>query len=444
MLSLTAAQYVFEAMNLTPQHIDRIWINANLATLAAAGTARYGGLKDHAIASSAGRISWIAPMAEVEAALSGAGFDAEIIDAAGGWITPGLVDSHTHLVFGGDRSREFELRRQGLSYQAIARQGGGIRATVAATRAMSEQQLIDAALPRLRALCAEGVTTVEIKSGYGLNLDDELKMLRAARALSEYLPVNIRTSLLAAHSVPPEFDGDADGYVTLVCSELIPRAAELKLADYVDAFCEGIGFSLAQCERVFSAARAHGLGIKAHVEQLCHLGGATLAARYGALSVDHLEYLEDSDIEALRHSGTVACLLPGAYYFLNQQRLPPVEKLRRAAIPMALGSDLNPGSSPLASLRLMMNMAAVLFGLSCEEALQGVTREGAKALGLGHCKGQLRCGYDADLLLWDIDDPAQLSYEFGPQRLRQRVLAGEDQSLVEHTGAAGQYRAPGD
>ncbi len=398
---------------------DRIWTNARCATLSAPG---FDSREDFAVASRNGRIIWTGPCAAIASMPAGT----EIIDVKQRWITPGLIDSHTHLLYGGNRSTEFEQRLQGLSYEEIARRGGGIRSTVAATRALSEQQLVEASLPRLQALCDEGVTTVEVKSGYGLSINDELKMLRAARQLSERIPVTVRTTLLAAHAVPPEFDGRADHWVDLICQELIPTVAAENLAEAVDVFCEGIGFTPAQCERIFIAARDQGLGIKAHVEQLSYLGGAALAASYGAWSVDHIEYLPDTDAEALADHDTVACLLPGAFYFLNESRRPPVQRLREAGVPMAVASDLNPGSSPLASLRLMMNMSAVLFGLTPTEALQGVTCHAARALGLGASKGQLSPGYDADLLIWDIDHPAQLSYEFGTPRLLQRVVNGND------------------
>ena len=380
----------------------------------------YGLLDDHAILVKDGRIDWIGPSSDAPQQSVGV----NRLDAQGALLTPGLIDSHTHLVYGGERANEFEARLNGASYAEIARAGGGILSTVRATRASSEAQLFDAALPRLEALCREGVTTVEIKSGYGLNLDDELKMLRVARQLQQALPVRVRTSLLAAHALPPEYQHNADGYIALICEQIIPQVAEQQLAQAVDVFCESIGFSVAQCERVFACARQHGLGIKAHTEQLSQLGGTRLAASYNAWSVDHIEYLNDADISALRDCDTVACLLPGAFYFLNETRKPPVAKLRDAGIPLALASDLNPGSSPLASLRLMMNMGCVLFGLTPAEALAGVTLNGARALGMGDQLGMLRVGQRADLLLWDLDHPAQLAYEFGPTRLTQRVVDG--------------------
>ncbi|NLF07423.1 MAG: imidazolonepropionase [Pirellulaceae bacterium] len=349
----------------------------------------------------------------------------EIIDARGAWITPGLIDCHTHLVYGGNRSREIEQRRLGATYEEIARRGGGILSTVRATRAMSESQLLDASLPRLHALADEGATTVEIKSGYGLTLNDELKMLRVARRLAELVPVNVRTTLLAAHALPPEFAGRPDDYIRMVCEEIIPAAADEGLSDAVDVFCERIAFSPAQCERVFESARRRGLPVKGHVEQLSDFGGARLAARFNALSVDHLEYLAPDDVRTLAASGTTAVLLPGAFYFLRETQKPPVERLRTAGVPMAVASDLNPGTSPLCSLRLAINMAGTLFGLTPEEALAGATRAAARALGLADSVGILAVGKQADFLLWDIDHPSELACEFGVPRLRQRVFRGE-------------------
>jgi imidazolonepropionase len=350
---------------------------------------------------------------------------AEITDCRNAWITPGLVDCHTHLVYGGNRSREIEMRWSGASYEEIARQGGGILATVRATRALDEVELLAASLPRLQALAAEGVTTVEIKSGYGLTLADELKMLRVARRLAEQVPVNVSTTLLAAHALPPEFAGRADDYVTHVCDEMIPAAAAERLVDAVDVFCERIAFSPAQCERVFKTAVRHGLPVKGHFEQLSNQGGARLAARFKALSADHLEHLDAAGAQALAEAGTVAVLLPGACYFLRETQKPPVAALRAAGVPMAVASDLNPGTCPLASLRLAMNMACTLFGLSPEEAFLGATRHAAGALGLTDRVGTLAVGKQADFLVWDIDHPAELVCEFGVPRLRQRVFNGK-------------------
>lgn len=399
----------------------KLWINARIATQDPDIDAPYGLLEQHAVLIDDGRISWIGLDDDIDLT----DFSGELIDARGRIISPGLIDSHTHLVFGGQRSGEFEARLKGRSYQQIARSGGGILSTVNATRAMSEDELVESALPRLEALCREGVTTVEIKSGYGLTIDDELKMLRAARQFETLLPVRVRTSLLAAHAVPPEFHGNPDQYVDLICDRLIPQVAEAGLAQAVDVFCEGIGFNLAQCARIFQAARDHGLGIKGHMEQLSNLGGSKLAAEFGAWSADHIEYLDAEGISALQQAGTVATLLPGAFYFLGETQKPPVAALIEAGVPLALATDLNPGSSPLASLRLMMNMGCVLFGLTPEQALAAVTRNGAKALGIGDDVGMIKVGQRADMLLWDIDHPAQLAYEFGPDRLVQRIFEGK-------------------
>lgn len=400
---------------------DRIWINANLATFDAGVGRAYGALTRQALAVRDGRIRAIAPMdslGEVDPA-------AEVIDAKGGWLTPGLVDAHTHLVFAGNRAREFELRLEGASYEEIARSGGGIISTVSATRNASVEDLVRLSEPRLKALMKEGVTSVEIKSGYGLSLDDELKMLRAARVLGERNPVRVSTSLLAAHALPPEFEGNADAYIDLVCNKIIPAAADEGLADAVDVFCETIAFSPAQCERVFQSAQEYGLGIRAHVEQLSNQHGAALAAHYGAWSADHLEWLDEAGIEAMAEAGTVATLLPGAFYFLRDTKVPPIELLRQHRVPMAVATDLNPGSSPLASIRLALNMACTLFRLTPEEALAGATRNGARALGLDGTIGQLRAGMQADMVLWDIEHPAELAYQFGVNPIRQRILAGE-------------------
>ncbi|WP_020681925.1 imidazolonepropionase [Marinobacterium rhizophilum] len=400
---------------------DRIWINANLATFDEAIAQPYGALSNQAIGVRAGRIVAIAPMAQFHADA----VCADVVDARGGWMTPGLVDAHTHLVFAGSRAKEFEQRLLGASYEEIARSGGGIISTVRATREASVDELVVLSEPRLLALMKEGVTSVEIKSGYGLSLEGELNMLRAARKLGERHPVRVSTSLLAAHALPPEYKDDADGYIDLVCNEIIPAAVAEGLADAVDVFCEGIAFSPAQCERVFQAAQAQGLGIRAHVEQLSNLHGAALAARYGAWSVDHLEWLDEDGVKAIAAADTVATLLPGAFYFLRDTQVPPIELLRRHGVGMAVATDLNPGSSPLASLRLAMNMACTLFRFTPEEALAGASRFGAQALGLAGQAGQLKAGLQADMVLWDIDHPAELAYQFGVNLVRQRIVAGE-------------------
>jgi imidazolonepropionase len=392
------------------QSADRVWINVRLAPGSTV-----------ALAVRAGVITALAPAHQVPATT----LRGEVEDARGGWITPGFVDCHTHLIWTGSRAAEIEQRWGGISYAELARQGGGILSTVRATRAASEEELLAQALPRLRALLAEGVTTVEIKSGYGLTLADELKLLRVARRLGELEKVNVRTTLLAAHTVPPEFSGRADDYVSLVCNELIPAACTQRLADAVDVFCEGIAFSPAQCERIFATAQRHGLPVKGHMEQLSNLGGSQLAARFNALSVDHLEHLDQAGVEAIAKSGTVAVLLPGAFYCLRETQKPPVAALRAAGVPLAVATDLNPGTSPLASLRLAMNMACTLFGLTPGEALAGVTQHASRALGLGGQLGELAAGQQADFLVWDIEHPAELVCEFGVNRLRQRVFKGE-------------------
>jgi len=398
---------------------DRVWSKARLATFAA-DRSGIGAIEDGVVAARGGRIVYAGPAADAPT------FEArETIDCAGRWITPGLIDPHTHLVFGGDRAHEFELRLAGASYEAIARAGGGIVSTMKATRAASRADLVAAALPRLDALIAEGLTTVEIKSGYGLSLDDELKSLRAARALADVRDVSVTTTFLGAHALPPEFAGDPDGYVDLVCREMIPAVAAEGLADAVDAFCEGIGFTPAQTRRVFEAAHAHGLPVKLHAEQLSNLNGAALAAEFGALSADHLEHLDAAGIAAMAKAGTVAVLLPGAFYFVRETRLPPIEALRAAGVPMALATDCNPGTSPLTSLLLTMNMAATLFRMTVDECLAGVTREAARAIGRLESVGTLEVGKACDLAVWDIERPAELVYRMGFNPLHARVWKGE-------------------
>ncbi|GIC34456.1 imidazolonepropionase [Vibrio cholerae] len=351
--------------------------------------------------------------------------DAHPISCVGKLVTPGLIDCHTHLIYAGSRANEFELRLQGVPYQTIAAQGGGILSTVNATRKASEEALIELALPRLDGLLRSGVTSVEVKSGYGLTLKDELKMLRAAKALEQHRRVKITTTLLAAHALPPEFQGRSDDYIAHICQEIIPRVAEEQLATSVDVFCESIGFSVAQTERVFHAAQAHGLQIKGHTEQLSNLGGSALTARMGGLSVDHIEYLDEAGVKALAQSSTVATLLPGAFYFLRETQKPPIEWLRQHRVPMAISTDLNPGTSPFADLSLMMNMGCTLFGLTPEETLRGVTCHAAQALGYTANRGQIVEGYDADLAIWNIEHPAELSYQVGVSRLHARIVNGE-------------------
>ncbi|QUM77041.1 imidazolonepropionase [Moritella sp. 24] len=350
--------------------------------------------------------------------------DTQTIDCQHRLITPGLIDSHTHLVFAGNRAKEFEQRLTGVPYETIAKQGGGILSTVNATRIATESELVELALKRLSSLTADGVTTVEIKSGYGLTLEDELKMLRAAKQLEQHANIKVSTTLLAAHAVPPEYKGNADSYIRYVCDEIIPAAVTAKLVDAVDVFCEGIGFNLAQTQAVFETALSYGLNIKGHTEQLSNLGGSELAAKMGATSVDHIEYLDEQGVKALAEHGTVATLLPGAFYFLRETQCPPIELLRQHNVPMALATDFNPGTSPIASLTMMMNMGCTLFRLTPEEALRGVTCNAAKALGLQGSRGQIRVGYDADLSIWNIEHPAQLAYEVGTPRLHARIVNG--------------------
>jgi imidazolonepropionase len=403
-----------------PGAADQLWVNARLATFDPAVGDPYGVRDGYALAVRGEVIIAILAMSEVDAGR----FRGEVHDAGGRWVTPGFVDCHTHLVYGGSRAAEWELRLAGTPYPEIARRGGGILSTVRATRAMTEDELVAAAVPRVKALTAEGVTCVEIKSGYGLTRDDELKMLRAARRLGERFPVEVSPTLLAAHAVPPEFAGRADDYVSLIVDEIIPAVARERLAEAVDVFCESIAFSPAQCDRIFTAARQYGLAVKGHVEQLSEQHGAELVARHRGWSADHLEFLGEAGVSALAAAGTVAVLLPGAYYFLREPRKPPVEKLRAAGVPMAVGTDLNPGTSPFASIRLAMNMACVLFGVSPAEALAGATREAARALGRGDRLGTLAVGKRADFLVWDVAHPAEIVCSLGTNPLAARVNRG--------------------
>lgn len=389
---------------------DQLWINARLATMEPARTP-YGAIEDGALGVEGGRIAWVGPRANLPDAP--AALAHQVRDAGGRWITPGLVDCHTHLVHGGDRAREFELRLEGASYAEIAEAGGGIVSTVAATRAADEAALLESAGRRLDDLLKEGVTTVEIKSGYGLDAETEVKMLRVARALGRSRAVTVKTSFLGAHAAPPEAGGDRDGYIDQVIGEQLPGVMEEGLADAVDAFCEGIAFSPDQVRRVFDAAKAARLPVKLHADQLSDLGGAALAAEYGALSADHLEYTSEAGVAAMAEAGTVAVILPGAFYTLRETKLPPIEAFRAHKVPMALASDANPGSSPITSLLLILNMACTLFRLTPEEALAGVTRNGAAALGMAQEAGTLRVGKRADFALWDIDQPAELAYRLG-------------------------------
>ncbi|WP_199481649.1 imidazolonepropionase [Vibrio owensii] len=355
----------------------------------------------------------------------------QTIDLQSKLLLPGLIDCHTHLVYAGNRANEFEMRLNGVPYEEIAKQGGGILSTVHATRAATEEQLIELALPRLDGLLASGVTSIEVKSGYGLTLDDEIKMLRAAKALEQERKVKITTTLLAAHALPPEFKDRADDYIQHICDDIIPLVAEEKLATSVDVFCESIGFNLVQTERVFEAAKKHDLHVKGHTEQLSDLGGTALTAQYNGLSADHIEYLDEIGVRALANSSTVATLLPGAFYFLRETQLPPIDLLRTHKVPMAIATDINPGTSPFADLTLMLNMACTLFRLTPQEALRGVTQNAAKALGYGESRGVIEVGYDADFSIWDIEHPADLSYQVGAKRLVGRIVNGE---YVSHGG----------
>jgi imidazolonepropionase len=351
------------------------------------------------------------------------------IDADGALLTPGLIDCHTHLVYAGNRAREFEMRLEGASYEDIARAGGGIVSTVRQTRGAEAGTLFAESARRLQSLMRHGVTTVEVKSGYGLSLDAELKSLRVARSLGERFPIDVRTTLLAAHALPPEFAGRPDDYIDEVVQRILPEAARLGLADAVDAFCETIGFTLAQTRRVFEAARAHGLPVKLHAEQLSNQHGAALAAEFGALSADHLEHLDEAGAIAMARAGTVAVLLPGAYYFLRDTHLPPIDLLRRHGVAMAVSTDCNPGTSPTTHLPLMLNMACTLFRLTPAEALLGVTRHAAQALGLQATHGTVEVGKVADLCLWNVDQPAALAYEIGVGALRARFKNGVQHPL---------------
>ncbi len=384
------------------------------------GGAPYGLVRDGAIAIDGARIAWLGPKHKVPEDY--AAWPRE--SASGALVTPALIDCHTHLVHGGNRASEWERRLQGESYAAIARSGGGILSTVAATRAASEDGLVASARKRLDDFTAQGLGTIEIKSGYGLDLENERKMLRAARRLGRESGVTVKTSFLGAHALPPEYAGRKDAYIRVITEEMLPAIAEEGLADYCDGFCETIAFSPADMRTVFEAARALGLGLRLHAEQLSNSGGAQMAAEMGALSCDHLEYLDADGIRAMARAGTRAVLLPGAFYFLREQRKPPVQALRDAGVGMALASDCNPGSSPLTSLLLAMNLGCTLFGLTPEEALAGITREAAAALGLEADRGTLGAGKIADLALWDVDHPAQLAYALGANPHRSQIRAG--------------------
>lgn len=393
---------------------DRLWHDARLATMVGDDL---GVVERGVVAAAGGTIVYAGPEASAPPLES-----AETTACNGRWITPGLIDCHTHLVHAGDRASEFEMRLNGASYEEIAAAGGGIVSTMHATRSASENELVRTALPRLDALIAEGVTTVEVKSGYGLNTDTEVRMLRAARRLGTERPVRIATTFLGAHALPPEYADDPDGYIAMVAERMLPEV--VGLADAVDAFCEGVGFTTAQTERVFQGAKRAGLPVKVHAEQLSNQHGAALAARYGALSADHLEYLDDAGVAAMAKAGTVATLLPGAFYFMRETRLPPIDVLRRAGVPLALATDCNPGTSPLTSILMAMNMGATLFRMTVAECLIGVTRNAARALGLADRVGTLEAGKSCDLAIWDIERPAELVYRMGHNPLHARIWSG--------------------
>ena len=397
---------------------DSLWLNVHLATMSDASS--YGEVRNGAIAVKDGLIAWIGPQADLPRNHSAT----HMYDGKGAWLTPGLIDCHTHIVYGGNRSKEFEDRLNGVSYEEISKRGGGIVSTVTATRAASENDLFEQSKVRVLRLLEEGVTTLECKSGYGLDLASEAKILRVARKLGEQLPVRIRTTFLGAHAVPPEYAGRADEYISEVCEKMLPALVAEGLVDAVDAFCEKIGFSASQTERVFQAAQSLGLPVKLHAEQLSDQGGAALTARYQGLSADHLEYLSEAGIAAMAQAGTVAVLLPGAYYFLRETKLPPLAGLRAAKVPIAIATDCNPGTSPMTSILLAMNMACTLFKMTPLEALQGTTRHAAKALGVAHWVGQLALGLKADFALWQVDRPADLSYAIGANPCCAVVLDG--------------------
>ena len=399
----------------------RLWRNARLATMAE-GASGLGIVEKGAVAVRDGLIAYAGAEPDMPSVLSQG---VEAVDCEGRWIAPGLIDCHTHLVHAGNRANEFEMRLAGATYEEVARAGGGIVSSVKALRSASEDELVAQSLPRLDALMAEGVTTVEIKSGYGLDLENEKKSLRAARRLGQQRPVTVRTTFLGAHALPPEAKGDKDAFVEMVANTIMPAVAAEGLADAVDGFCEGIAFSPDQMAVVFDAAKAAGLPVKLHADQLSNLHGAELAARYGALSADHLEYTDEAGAVAMAKAGTVATILPGAFYFIRETKKPPIDLFRRHGVRMAVATDNNPGTSPLTSLLLTMNMAATLFGLTVDECLAGVTREAARALGLLGQTGTLEAGKSADLTIWDIERPAELVYRMGFNPLHARIWRGQ-------------------
>ena len=399
---------------------NTVWRNARLATMSGAA-AGHRLVPAGAVAARDGRIVYAGHESDMPADLA---HGAEVVDCRGRLVTPGLIDCHTHLVYAGNRASEFEMRLAGATYEEVARAGGGIVSSVKALRAASADELVRQTLPRLDALIAEGVTTVEVKSGYGLDLENEAKSLRAARRLAIERSVTVRTTFLGAHALPPEAEGDKDAYIDMVAGDMLPEIAGFGLADAVDAFCEGIAFSPEQITRVFDKAKQLGLPVKLHADQLSNLHGAALAARYGALSADHLEYTDEGGAVAMSEAGTVAVILPGAFYFIRETKKPPVELFRRHGVRMAVATDSNPGTSPLTSLLLTMNMAATLFGMTVDECMAGVTREAARALGLQDEVGTLEAGKWADLAIWDVESPAELVYRMGFNPLHRRVWRG--------------------
>jgi imidazolonepropionase len=403
------------------ENIDLLLIDANIATMDPTRDTPYGIIKNAALAIKNGEIVWLGEQASLP---SFDVFATPTLSIKGQWLTPGLIDCHTHLVFAGSRAQEFEQRLQGVSYEQIAAQGGGIASTVKATRAADREQLFVDAKDRLNTLLKEGVTTVEIKSGYGLDTENEIKLLEVARLLGEHHPIDIKTTFLGAHALPKEYKGRADEYIDLVCNEMLEQVVAGDLADAVDVFCENVGFSYEQTKRVFAAATKHNLPVKCHAEQLSNQHGAALVAEFNGLSADHIEYLDEQGVEAMAKAGTVAVLLPGAFYFLRETKQPPIELLNQYKVPIAIASDFNPGTSPLCSVQLMMNMACTLFRLTPEQALAGVTSNAAKALGLND-RGVLKVGARADIAHWQISHPSQLSYQFGVNKLSNLWILGK-------------------